>query len=587
MNKIKTREVVKSIKHLDKTQVASERMKSAFARSKEQLHTQDETQNEYASNTVESAMETTAYQTVDTMSNSLGEARTKQSRPIDKKVDYTIQKVNATRDLAVTKKEITPLRDASKNIVSIEQPTQEIRSRVNYSEQSKITHEANHSSSRYQRSPSATKYKQSTRDMAKQNARKAKTKGFATSKQGLMPMRRTIKVKPNIRSAQTVTDASQKTYQAVKVTAQKTAEATKVITKATIAAIKALIADIKSLIAAVIAGGWVAVLIIVIICVAGLLAGSCLGIFFADGDGETLQAVIAEINIDYQTQIDGIKSSIIYDNVEISGSRASWSEILAIYAVAVTTDPDNATDVVTMDDARKIILEDLFWSMNEISYYTKTTTYTKIIVSDDEEGNWAEEEVEISQTTLYITIMHKTTDEMAQSYSFTDAEYEMLEELLSDEYQSLWSQVLYGSSSSDDIVAVALSQIGNIGGEPYWSWYGFTSRAEWCACFVSWCANECGYIDAGVIPLFASCSLQGVPWFQEQGQWQDRDYEPQAGDIIFFDWDNSGTADHVGIVEKYEDGIVYTIEGNSGDQCNQKQYPQGSILIAGYGTPLY
>ena len=156
----------------------------------------------------------------------------------------------------------------------------------------------------------------------------------------------------------------------------------------------------------------------------------------------------------------------------------------------------------------------------------------------------------------------------------------------------MWSAVLYGIYSGDDaIVTVALSQIGNVGGQPYWSWYGFNSRVEWCACFVSWCANECGYIDSGVIPKFAGC-VNGVQWFKDRGQWQDSSFEPSSGQIIFFDWDNKGSSgpqdgqsDHVGIVEKCENGIVYTIEGNSGDSCRQRQYPVGYYEILGYGIP--
>ena len=122
---------------------------------------------------------------------------------------------------------------------------------------------------------------------------------------------------------------------------------------------------------------------------------------------------------------------------------------------------------------------------------------------------------------------------------------------------------------------------------------GFNSRVEWCACFVSWCANECGYIDAGVIPKFAGC-VWGVEWFRDRGLWQDNSYEPRPGDIIFFDWDNKGSSgpqdgesDHVGIVEKVENGTVYTIEGNSGDSCRENHYGVGYYEILGYGVPQY
>ncbi len=149
------------------------------------------------------------------------------------------------------------------------------------------------------------------------------------------------------------------------------------------------------------------------------------------------------------------------------------------------------------------------------------------------------------------------------------------------------SRCPYCSGYSDDqIVTVALSQVGNVGGQPYWSWYGFDSRVEWCACFVSWCANECGYIDAGIIPKYAGC-VNGVQWFRDRGQWADGSYEPSPGTIIFFDWEGDGVTDHTGIVQKCENGTVYTVEGNSGDTCRTKTYPVGSSVIFGYGIPAY
>ena len=144
----------------------------------------------------------------------------------------------------------------------------------------------------------------------------------------------------------------------------------------------------------------------------------------------------------------------------------------------------------------------------------------------------------------------------------------------------------FTSGGNQAIVEVALTQLGNEGGQPYWSWYGFEGRVEWCACFVSWCADQCGYIESGIIPKFAGC-VDGANWFKGNGQWKDRSYEPSAGDIIFFDWEGDGETDHVGIVEKCENGVVYTVEGNSGDACRQNQYTVGSSSIYGYGVPAY
>ena len=119
-----------------------------------------------------------------------------------------------------------------------------------------------------------------------------------------------------------------------------------------------------------------------------------------------------------------------------------------------------------------------------------------------------------------------------------------------------------------------------MGGYPYWSWYGFNSRVEWCACFVSWCYGQMGLSE----PRFAACQSQGIPWFTSHGQWGSRGYENIApGDAIFFDWDLDGSADHVGLVIGRDESRVYTVEGNSGDACKIKSYPLDYACIKGYG----
>ena len=143
-----------------------------------------------------------------------------------------------------------------------------------------------------------------------------------------------------------------------------------------------------------------------------------------------------------------------------------------------------------------------------------------------------------------------------------------------------------GSRQGNPAVAeIALSQVGNVGGEIYWRWYGFNSRVEWCACFVSWCYAQAGATE----PKFSGCTSGGMGWFQSHGQWADRNYTDIApGDAIFFDWDGSGDADHVGIVVGVENGTVYTVEGNSsGDMCRYNSYPLGSSVIRGYGLMLW
>lgn len=141
----------------------------------------------------------------------------------------------------------------------------------------------------------------------------------------------------------------------------------------------------------------------------------------------------------------------------------------------------------------------------------------------------------------------------------------------------------YISGTGDGaIVEVAQAQIGNVGGDKFWKWYGFSSRVDWCAIFVSWCGEQCGYLKQGVLPKFAMVG-DGAGWFKARHRWAARGYTPKPGDIIFFDYGIDGELDHVGIVESSDGRIVTTIEGNSSDKCKRNRYTVGNPQIAGYG----
>ena len=189
----------------------------------------------------------------------------------------------------------------------------------------------------------------------------------------------------------------------------------------------------------------------------------------------------------------------------------------------------------------------------------------------------------VDRTRLVISISGKTAQQIAEEYGFDEKQLGYVTELLSDEYSDLWANLSVPGVGSDDIVAVALSQVGNVGGQPYWSWYGVSSRVEWCACFVSWCGEQCGYIESGAMPKH-SYRPTGVEWFRSRGQWQDRNSIPAPGTIIYFDWGGDGVADHVGIVESCDGSTVYTIEGNANNACKQLSYTVGDRRILGYGT---
>lgn len=416
---------------------------------------------------------------------------------------------------------------------------------------------------------------------------KAAAKSIKSGKKAVVSTAKTAE--KSAQAAAKAAKAAKKSAQAARVAAKTAATTAKAAVKAVTAMIKLSIAAIKGLIAALAAGGSVAMIVILVICLIGLLIGSIFGIFFSgepSQSGNTINSVIAEIDSEYMAKIDDIISSNSHDLLDMSGARASWKEVLAVYTVKTVNDPDNPMEVATVDDERAALLRSVFWEMNVISHSVDSVDVEEDVLDDDDIPTRETETV--TKTVLRITVSHKTTEEMAEVYGFNEIQMAQLEELLKSEYYALWNSLLYGIASIGDgsIVEVAATQIGNVGGEPYWSWYGFSGRVEWCACFVSWCADVCGYIEAGIIPKFASC-VAGEQWFKSRGQWQDRNYTPRTGDIIFFDWNGNGVTQHVGIVESVADGRVNTIEGNTSDSCARRSYSLDSRQIYGYGIPAY
>ena len=145
---------------------------------------------------------------------------------------------------------------------------------------------------------------------------------------------------------------------------------------------------------------------------------------------------------------------------------------------------------------------------------------------------------------------------------------------------------LAGSPTREAIVKAAAKEVGNVGGEKFWRWYGFKSHVHWCACFTSYIAAECGCIQSGICPKSAIVD-DWISFYRKQHRWTGRNYIPHSGDFILFDWEGDGQPDHIGIVESCDGKTVCTIEGNSRDVCKRKSYARGSGLIYGYGCPNY
>ena len=612
MPDIKTRDVVKgTIKTLDRSAVLGARMKEAYVRTKEKgenaVNSTDSSVDKYAADQLTGGVDTVTHEAVYQIDRQ-GQKIIRTSRNVASKAKDQFRRNRQQQQAEAFQNDATP----EKTHLTPEEIPQ-----TQHGGFQRI--EAEEPSVQPHRKPlrRTVSGRIKTRNSQNEIRQTIKIREKPTAKSGKVPAKaasRTIKTadaaaKTTVKTARTTAEATRKaaaataraaktTAQGIRVAAQAAATAAKAAAKATAETVKAIIAGTKALISAIAAGGWVAILVVVVICLIGLIVGSCFGIFFSGedtGTGQSMQTVVREINEDYQDKLDGIKADEPHDKLEMSGSRAVWPQVLAVYAVKTTSDPDAPMEVASMDDTRKDILTDIFWQMNDISFQTEDITETVISETDDGNGNIVETTTTVTQTYLYITVSHRTAEEMADQFGFSEEQRQQLAALLEDENNMLWASVLYGIGASDDaIVTVALSQIGNVGGQPYWSWYGFDSRVAWCACFVSWCANECGYIDAGIIPKFAGC-INGVNWFKERGQWAGNDIQPTPGMIIFFDWDSpdglsgpqDGLSDHVGIVEKVENGRVYTIEGNTSDSCRERSYPLGYYEILGYGIPAY
>ena len=263
-----------------------------------------------------------------------------------------------------------------------------------------------------------------TRKEADSIKQTAKSTGKATTKtlqKSIKTGRRTVKTAQQTAktAVKTAEKTAEKTAKAAKKTAEASAKAAKmaaqaarqaahaaykaavVTAKAIAAAVKAAIAGIKALVAAIAAGGWVAVVIIVVICLIALIAGSCFGIFFSGddtGNGLNMQTVISDMNAEYQAKINETKGTVAYDVLEMSGARAVWSEVLSVYAVKTAGDPNNPQEVASIDESKRQILKEVFWAMNEISFNTASRTENVVTATDDGNGNI----VETTERSIYI-----------------------------------------------------------------------------------------------------------------------------------------------------------------------------------------
>ena len=591
MADIKTRDAVKgTIKTIDKAAIASERMKSAYVGIKEKAeqgyYSDENSATEYAADRISFAADRVKDEGIHQFN--------KQGQ---KAVKTTQENISKAKDKIIDFKQSRAVKAAEQKAAQNMSEQHGLQIRHGVASRSSATDVSQTAKSQL------IKTRQQGQKMIKTTARnaekavKATAKGTVkTTEKGIKTAQATSKAaikttETSVKTAQAAAKASvktaQKAAQAAKATAKATAEATKATVRATIAAVKAIIAGTKVLISALIAGGWIAVVIILIV----VLLGCAVSLFGGGSGSNAYTPVSAEVEA-YEPLIQKYaKQYGIPEYVELikavmmqeSGGRG-LDPMQAAEGSFNTRYPHEPNGIKDPEYSIECGVQELKAAL--ISAEVKNPIDMEHIKLALQGYNFGNGYISWAKTNYggysYANAVEFSTMQAARLGwdSYGDTQYPA----------HVLRYYPYGraftSGGNQAIVEVALTQLGNEGGQPYWSWYGFDGRVEWCACFVSWCADQCGYIESGIIPKFAGC-VDGANWFKGNGQWQDRSYEPQAGDIIFFDWEGDGETDHVGIVEKCENGVVYTVEGNSGDACRKKQYAVGSSVIYGYGIPAY
>lgn len=495
-----------NIKKLDKTKIYSQRMKNKIINAKEKGFMQDDTNN---SNEEDNSP--TEYGINKIIDNS----KKVSNKSTNKVVEYH------EKSIIETKKNI----EIAKNKVNNIKIKKKLYDR-NIKEKSRNSKDIIESIEDYNNTQNDLKSEfQNLKQIRNTNVIKTKRKFNNFSKNTLeIPQMKLNKSNIMQKEAEKV---FKKSIHISKVTAENIKKKAKKGIRTMILAIKAIIKSTQALLYGIIALGSVSILLIVIVCFIALICSSAMGIFFSNemtGKGRTMNSVVTEINTEFTQKIAEIQLTVPHDEFEIHSNRAEWKDMLTIYSVVVTGGNDQS-NVMILDDKNVQTLKKVFWAMNDIHYRTQNVIREIQIIND----NGSVTTKKVIRKVLYIDITSKSVDQMIEEYHFNKKQKTQLAEIRKEKYNGLWSNVLYGTSAgSTDIVNVALSQIGNSGGETFWRWYGFNARVEWCACFVSWCANECGYIDAGIIPKFAACHNEGIAWFQACGLWQERGYTPKS-----------------------------------------------------------
>lgn len=556
---IKTRKVRKDIKVLDKAAMGTEHVKRAYVRTKEQT---EETREPAAATPVEDAENQIAAGTERSVLGAVHQVRKQGGRVQRQRAKRKVsadtfnqpkEQLQKTGQELAKKKRVSAGKLQNATIKTIEPGEKTIKT-------------------------VGSKGKQTGKGTVKTASRTIK--GTKQTVHNTVKTSQTAAVQAK-RLAQTTAKTAERTAMAARQAARTAAQTAKATARATLAAVRAIIAGTKALVTALLAGGWIAVLILLVV----ILFGGVL-CMTGGGNSNTVSAVSAEVEAyeplirQYATQygigeyVELIKAIMMQE----SGGRGldPMQSSEGAFNTRFPRQPNGITDpaysiecgvqeikacLVSAEVETPVDMERIKLALQGYNYGNGYIPWAK----EKDGGYTPANAIEFS-------------DIMAEKLgwsSYGDKQY--VAHVL--RYYP-FGRIPTGTGSQA-IVQVALSQEGN-GGETYWSWYGFDSRVEWCACFASWCAEQSGMVASGQVLKFSSCAV-GASWFQGQGRWKGKGYTPSAGDFIFFDWNKDGQVDHVGIVVNVANGRVNTIEGNTSNMVARRSYQLGGIVIVGYG----
>ncbi|MCP1110895.1 lysozyme family protein [Ohessyouella blattaphilus] len=558
MSKIKTRDVKKDIKSLNKSPQTINRMQSLYDKSrryqKEFDTPTEQSSDEYATNHLSE------------LGNDLASQGKQGAETLLRRASDHRQRVKSRKDA-----QTIDFQEYSKKGAKQRHAKDQFR-------RSKVKH--GKLDSRFHNMGIGSESNHNKSPLSKAQKRRFKVVRKSTVKTSAHAAKTAYKTK------QATQQAAKQSARAVKAAAKTVTEVAKKIAQVAYAGAKLAVAAIKSLVSLLIAGGWVSVIVILIIC----LFGSALYVF-GDSSSNSYTPISAEVEA--YTPIIRIyaKNHGIPDYTELikavmmqeSGGKGN-DPMQASESGFNTKYPRTPNGITDPEYSIDIGIQNLASCLSSAGVTNPVDMdHIRLALQGYNFGNgyisWAQK----NHGGYSVANAAEFSDMMATKNGWTgygDKQY----------VAHVLRYYPYGHINqgigNTVITQVALSQLGNAGGQPFWSWYGFNGRVEWCACFVSWCADQGGYIESGIIPKFAGC-VNGANWFKDRGQWQERSYTPSPGDIIFFDWQGDGVTDHVGIVEKCENGMVYTVEGNNNNSVRQATYSVGSGIIYGYGVPKY